>query len=348
MTNNNNLPQLLTFSTSLAEQFPKATDSLYESCHKNASRHTGEGSIFDLRPIDPNDPYQNIDTQVCQSDMSPVANSLALGDSLSPGLSNNVDIVLGKYRSTIKEMNSALKAGYNIALAVPTHEKVHDIAFPIGVIRGCLDQEFNNDKPNKWFEIFAKSLAWVELFGRPIPEYAQCLGNILFTLPHSKTGDLFNAEIKKEFNKRSLQQLYSRLDLGGHVVGFATAGSTNLSKKFKDHKTITMQGAIHPSTEKLMTNERNLVLPLACYFDEDEVMQMRVGKLQKLNNTEDCLNVGIWGATKYSEMSGQHVFQARNRQQAENFAKDKLEDILDELKTKKFVRWMLERYHSND
>lgn len=120
------------------------------------------------------------------------------------------------------------------------------------------------DRPQDRFEIFAKSLAWYDFIGQPVPELAKMIGNTVFTLPHSRSGDQFDNDLKDEFNRRALKQLWSHLDQDGKIIALATGGATNTKQSFRGKVIAQCQAPIHSGTARILTNDRNLVLPVAC------------------------------------------------------------------------------------
>lgn len=316
-------------SINLAKKYPDAVEAMYEACSDGALRHTGGSSPFEHLPTDLEAyPLQDVNVQLAPATPQPISAALGIGELLSTDFTERTTAFIAENKAAIAGVHEALDEGYNVAVAVPTHSQVHDIALPFGQIAVGLWQDFGLDDASNRYLIFAKALNWYGYLGLPVPDVARTVGNVAFSLPHSKSGDHFDSALQNDFNKEALRQMHAGLAAGGKLIGFATGGSTNNKiVELFGHTIAESQGAIHPGTARLMTAENILVLPTACYIDRDTRLQTRLGPLAKLETDQDCLNVGIWAAEQYSEMSGLHTLQARTRAQHERFAKTKVQDL---------------------
>lgn len=321
---------------SLEQKYFEQALKMYEACEAGAAKHTGPDSLFGGLTTDiARYPLQHIDCQFVPAEGKPIAEVIEFGNLLSPGLSEQTDEFIETNEAQLDEVRRALDAGYNVAIAIPTHAQVHDLAFPLGQVTMGLTEKYGEqyDRPDDRFEIFAKSLAWYDFIGQPVPELARMLGNTAFTLPHSRSGDHFDAELKDEFNRRSLKRLWSHLDEGGKIIALATAGATNTKQTFRGKVVAECQAPIHSGTARLLANERNLVLPVACYLDEGHRYHSRVGNLVDISSDdpraseEQCLQIGIWAAKQYQELSGVKTIQAPTRAQMEHFINADGEEI---------------------
>src|SRR5205823_4615953 len=133
----------------------------------NASKHTGGNTDFELRTTNyvydeqldryQIDDYQNIDHQFFPSFGEPVSKSLEIGS----GFVENIYEVPGelkvRYKNIIGDVRDARRDGINIAMALPTHTKVHDLDFPLGLYRAAEEMTFPGEEdPEQWMALFAK------------------------------------------------------------------------------------------------------------------------------------------------------------------------------------------------
>jgi hypothetical protein len=335
------IEQMVEFRPSLASQFPEATEAMYQACSDGAARHTAEGGLFEQLPTDIEAfPAQHVDCQIVPAQPIPILDMAGIGEVLSPGFKDLVEPFTEEQAAVVKMLFEAMKEGYNIAYAVPTHSQVHDIALPAGLLDLALFLRYGIDDPTSRFHVYAKALAWYQAFGLPVPEVARQMANVTFTLPHSRSGDAFDDALQDEFNSRALKQMGSRLDLGGQIITLATGGATNYKQMLGNKIIAECQGAMYEGTVRFLTQSRLLVLPVACYLDEGNVLSVRLGTPDTLTDEAACLDMGIWAAKQYHEMSGIHTFQARTRDQLERFAGEKVHDILEAVRVKRFVAWL--------
>lgn len=333
---------------SLAELYPAETEKMYASCEQAAEKHTGPEKLFGGLSTDIQQyPLQDVDCQIVPADGQPIEFVVEFGNGLSPGISDQSKEYLDRNRKQITAVYEALQDGYNVIVAVPTHDQVHDLALPLGQLCMGLKMEHGYDEPDNRFEIFAKSLAWYDLFGDPVPQLAKMIGHTVFTLPHSRSGDKFATELRDEFNRRALQQMWNQLENGGKILALATGGATNYSIEVDDRFTFTFQAPIHSGTARLMNNERNLTLPVACHLAEDHSYRSTVGNLVNLETEEDCFEIGKWAAREYSELSGNKTFQVPSKENLEVIVRAKAEDIAEAIQSSTFAQWLAEKTRAN-
>ncbi len=322
----------------LAEQYPTEVLAMYEACSDGAARHTGDSSPFEHLPTDLDRfPLQDVNVQIAPAQHVRITEVVETGQILSADFIARTNDFIEQNEGVIDEVYSALAWRENVALVVPTHSQVHDIALPSGQIALGLWKKYGIDDAASRYLFFAKALNWYGFLGLPVPEVARMMGNVVFSLPHSKSGDHFDKSLQNDFNKRSIVATNTGLQEGGKLVTLASGGSTNYRLHFRGKVFAESQGAIHSGTARFLTQENMLALPVACYLDPATRLHTRLGQLTKLETDQDCLNVGIWAAAQYSEMSGIHTFQARTRAQHERFAKTKVSEIAAALRDIGFV-----------
>ncbi len=317
------------YPRSLAEEYPVETLEMYEACFEGATKHTGEGSIFTQLPTDINAyPSQHVDCHLTEATPVPLEFVFrTIGDKLSANLLARTDEFIETNESTIDELHEALTEKYNVAFAIPTHSQVHDIALPTAQLALGLSRKYGTDNAADRYLLLAKALNWYAYEGTPVPDVARAIANILFSLPRSKSGDKFDKDLQSDFNGASLSALERGIQAGGKIITLGTGGSTNYKIHWRDRVFAESQAAIQPGTVRLLTQENMLVLPIACYLDPETLLHTRLGRLGSLRDDDDCLQMGIWAAKEYSEMSGIHTLQARTRDQHERFAAMKANEL---------------------
>ena len=314
---------------SLAHKYPTQTAEMYETCFEGAAKHTGEGKLFGQLPTDPSTyPTQHVDCHIAEATPIPLELAFSMiGDELSTDLTTRTYDFIEENESTIDELYLALAERYNVAFAIPTHSQVHDIALPTAQLALGLSVKYGLDDASSRYILLAKALNWYAYNGTPVPDVVRGIANPLFSLPRTKSGDKFDKSLQSEFNGRSLAALERGIQDGGKIITLGTGGSTNYKIHWRDRVLAESQAAIQPGTVNLLTQENMLVLPIACYLDPETRLHTRLGRLASLDDDDDCLQMGIWAAGQYSEMSGIHTFQARTREQHERFAAMKAHEL---------------------
>jgi predicted SpoU family rRNA methylase len=75
----------------------------------------------------------------------PIAEVVEFGDLLSPGISEQSEGYLQRNEKQISTVYEALEDGYNVAIGIPTHAQVHDLALPLGQLCMGLKMKYGYD-----------------------------------------------------------------------------------------------------------------------------------------------------------------------------------------------------------
>ena len=330
--------QLVKFDDTLTERFydpnldPDRLTAFYETCMGNASKHTGPDKPFLLAPTDlATYPDQSIDCQYVPAQGWPIESILKLAGDFSPGIGDDIPVFAEENELTLRALYQALKEGYNVLETVPTHSLPHDIALPGVKITAALVEIFGTeaDQPAKRAHIFGKPLHWYVRDGLNAPFIASAHAGVFSVIPNSRSGGKFDKDVRKAYNQRAVAQRDWFLSQGGARLILSPGGATNTPHSLLGKVVAECQAPISEGTGELMTDERNLILPEACYVDAQGKVQVRLGNLDHAETLEDCFAIGKWGARQYKEMSGRVTWQAKSPGQREAFRSAKAEDIIE-------------------
>lgn len=333
----------------LSERFPGEAAASYEACEDGAKRHAGPGKLFDRLSTDLDRyPMQSVDCNILSATPMPIRMLTDQARPISPRLPDEADEFYAANHQTIGNIYNSLTSGKNILLAVPTHSQIHDIALILVQVGLALADQFEMDDATKRWLIFSVGLKWTEYdlqgIPTPVPEIARMLGNVAFTMPHSKSGDKFNNELQDEFNKRTLQGIGAALDEGGQIIVMATGGSTNIRIPPIGPTFLECQGVITEGTTRFMTTPGLETVPVACHIDANNHLTTWLGELKQLKTATDCVRVGTEAADRYHDLSRIHAFHPRTRAQYDALARMKLEDLQRAAVNSRPIRFLLDHF----
>lgn len=328
------IPQLIDPPSSLEDDFPAETANFYDQVLAHAASHTGPDKLFSLLETDVKSyPFQDVDVQYVPSLRTGIDECLDIAESVTPGITHRAIGLKERYPQLVDDVQKALADGFNVIEAVPTHSLVHDIALPqILLTKGMEEESGDTDNPENRHIILAKSLGWYAYHGLPAVDVISNHNNVFFSIPPTESGDSYDPEFQHEFNRRMMHQLGMRLEEGGQRLVIATSAATNIRTTFHGRTLAEYQKKINDGTIALLRNDQNLVLPEACYLDERSELHVAFGSLRKLKSDEECVELGIWGARSYFEMSGIPTWQLRTRPQAKKALAIRGEELISELR----------------
>jgi len=279
----------------LPRRLEEREDLVFDELGRMAYPHAeASGGLFTVLPHD-EEKYSAQSLATWRIDGSPegVGTVEMIASSIEPRFGQFLSALVREEENTqaISRMGEQLKAGQNIIL-VTNHSDLKDIAYTLAAYYISLKSMGYSFKSSL---VMSKIVTFLGVGGYEEPA-SNILKNIcdeeFFSFP--RTESIKNSRIGNKlvdtYNYSVRAAMMHRLNQGGNLFAMAPSGTTDKPKPGEDPNTLYM-GRLGNGTAKLMYSNNSLVLPVAVWLDNGQVVFKPCAVPTRVNNEAEAHDI---------------------------------------------------------